>query len=187
MRQRDHVERAAGELGAARLADHLGELVDVGPELRDRELADRDDEARPQQAQLGVQMAAAPLDLGGRRHAIASAARGLARKTSAHRGHVDARTKFVFGEAERREPSEHRLAGGPREWFAGRALVRAGRLTDQHDRRHDGRAADDRADHVGARVARAQPGDVTAKLDERRHAPTLCRAAGVCQVPRRSR
>ena len=122
MRQCDHIERVPGDLAAPHVADDLGELVDVGIELRDRELADGDDELRLEDFDLRVDVDAAALDLVGRRHAIAAAARRLAGKAAAHRGHVDAVAKLLLVEADLREPAEQRLARGPGKRFAGGAF-----------------------------------------------------------------
>ena len=71
-------------------ADHGGELVGVREQLRDRQLADRDHQARAQQLDLVRQVPAAARDLVRRGHAIAASAGRLARKTPAYRGHVHA-------------------------------------------------------------------------------------------------
>src|SRR5262249_29315114 len=112
----------------------VDQLLGVGRQLRDRELADRDDQPGLQDPHLVLEMPAAALDLLVARDAIAAAFLGLAREAATDPGHVDAMAELLLGQAERLEPREHRPAGRPRERLAGRSFTDARSLTDQHHR-----------------------------------------------------
>src|SRR5262245_14972265 len=94
-------------------------------------------------------MARAACDFFRRRHAVAAGRLDiLAGETPTHRRHVDEIAERVFGHAERLEPREHRLAGGPRERSAERTFVNTGSLSYQHDRRHHRRTGHHRWLHI---------------------------------------
>ena len=147
MRQRDHVERRRRARRArCSVPIDLGELVDVGQQLRDRELADRDHEPRPQElrprrARWRLQRSTSSA----RRHAIAAAARRLARESSG--------TPRPCRRARETRPRRGRSARTTgtsscrrsTRTACRRPFLDAGRLADQHHRRHDRRRRSRRA------------------------------------------
>ena len=111
------------------------------------------DEARAEDRRLPREPRLATVDLPGVGLAVAAAG-GLAREAPRHRGHVDGRAEGgLVDPARLLEPPEHRASRGPRERAPERPLARSGSLADEHHLAEDGRAVDDRADHLGARGA----------------------------------
>src|SRR5712691_3559009 len=95
-------------------ADALGEAGDA-KKPADREAADRDDEARPQDPQLPLAPERAELLLAERRRAVSPAGRRAAGIATRHRGAVERRVELVLVQVE---PAPERFARAATPWPA---------------------------------------------------------------------
>src|SRR5689334_10149100 len=99
MGQRNQIEGNTAVMDRKFAADYLLQLFE-GNELRDSELSDRDDKARPKDFELVVHPRGAVADFVRGRDTIATA-RGFPRETAEDRGEVDERTSGCFGHSEK--------------------------------------------------------------------------------------
>jgi hypothetical protein len=115
MWQRDNIKCVAGPVHLKLSANYLLELCALD-ELRNRETADRNDQSRLENTDLGIHPRRAIANFVGRRNTI-TAARAFARETTANRCEINTRSKSALVQPTGLfKPAEHRLAGGVPEW-----------------------------------------------------------------------
>src|ERR1700730_10900014 len=128
MRQDDDIERHAGALGAVDPPDDTAKLRLADQFLRGQRPYG-DDQARPQEMNLAIEVPRAVRDLGRTRHAIAASLRIAPGETANDSAHVDGFAERGFIDAEALEPTEETPPRGVREWAFVLHFVRAGRLS----------------------------------------------------------
>jgi hypothetical protein len=129
MRKRNQIELLAGARGAKTLSDDLVQFSN-GKELRGRQFADRDNEARAQNFELAIEPRGTAGDFLRVGNAIAPAG-SLSRKTATDLREIDFRPDHFFRQAAPiSEPAKKRFARGPCERFPGGRFARAWRLSD---------------------------------------------------------
>lgn len=128
--------------------------------LRDRELADRDDEAWPQNLEFFLHPRGTISNLFRDRNAVAPARR-LPRETTNDGGEINARTDRCFVDSAKFfEPAEESLPRGMREWPFQNRLPHARRLAHDDDVAYDCAAGDRRWNHARTPSTAPQTGDM---------------------------
>lgn len=159
MRQWNQVEGASLSAQLECSSDHFVEFVE-DYELRDRELADWNDEARPQDLELIVQPGCTISHFVRSRDSVAAGG-VLSRETATNRREINPRADFRFVDpAELIEPAEERAAGCPRKRTRQDRFFHARRLTDENHFAQHGATGDRRRQHPRAAPTLAQRGDV---------------------------
>ena len=155
MRERDEIERPPIAAQRYDAPDNFLELRQHD-ELRDRQLADRDDELRPQEIEFVIHPGRAIADFVRCGNAIA-AGRSFSWKTSADGGEINARTHVgLVHSAELGEPTEKRPSCCPGERAREHRFPNARRLTDKHYFAQDRVARNWWRQHARAAAALAQ-------------------------------
>jgi len=155
MRQHDDVELLT-RARDAKLFPHDILQFRLADQRHRRERADGDDQPRPQQLNLAIEMRSAVGNLLRRRHAIAARFLIAARKASNHGANVNAASKHLLVDSERSEPAEEPPPGGVREWPPVLDFVRSRRLSDEHHLRARDGARHRLAENIRTKPARIQ-------------------------------
>ena len=161
----NQIKADSGSLASKRFSNDIDQRL-WGKELGDRQFANRQHQFRLENPHLGIDPFAATHDLVRGRDAIAAVG-VLAGKTATDGCHVDGLSEKRFGYAATfGEPTEERLAGGPRKRASEDRFLDARSLAHKEHFAQHGAAGYDRFVHRGTIGARVQAGDVCLKRCE---------------------
>ena len=162
MRQDDNIKRSVRPADPVSASDDFRQNRG-SDQLLCRERSDGDDQFRREQRDLPVEMSGAVGDLLRIGNAIASPT-FLSGKAADDGAHVHAVAELLFGHSQPAKPAEHPPARRVGEWTPILYLMRARRLTDQHQSRARDGAGDGLSKDIRTRAAGVKGLEMLCKL-----------------------